>query len=286
MAVNYATKYADAALDQFKVGSYTAGVFGAKYDWTGAKTVAVFSNATASMNDYVRTGTARYGTMENLGNTVDTLEVDQERSFIGAIDGLDEMDTNGTLNAGSFLRQQINRVITPDIDSYAFDAIFDACPTAQISASAVMTSANAYTAFLTGNLALTNDLVPLSGRVAFVTGTFNNLLKLDSSYVKASDLAQRDIAYNGMVGMVDGVPIIMVPDGIMNGSGYNGGDNHVDFMIVHQDAIALPVKLADYTVLPKGTVANVFGDVVQGLVVYDCFVLDALNDGIYIHKHA
>jgi hypothetical protein len=75
----------------------------------------------------------------------------------------------------------------------------------------------------------------------------------------------------------------------MNGSGYNGADNHVDFMIVHKDAVAAPIKLADYyvhSVAAGNKAPGIHGDLIEGLVVYDCFLLDALNTGIYVHVHA
>lgn len=289
MAVNLATKYASDALDKFAIGSFTEGVFRAQYSWKGAKTVAVFSNATATMNDYVRTGSARYGTMEDLGNTVDSMEVDQERAFTGAIDGLDTDDTNGTLVAGAFLAQQIEQKIVPDVDSYRLDALFDACPTGQISSATAITSGNAYTEYLTGSEKLDELLVPQAGRVTFATPAYLNYLKLDDNFTKASDLAQDQILFKGQVGEIDGVPVVKVPSAILNGSAYNGADNHVDFMIVHRDAVAAPIKLADYYIhsAASGNKApGIHGDLVEGLVVYDCFLLDALNTGIYVHKHA
>jgi N4-gp56 family major capsid protein len=280
MAVNYATQYASEALDAFRIASVTEDVFSAKYSWKGSKTVSVFSNATATMNDYTRTGSARYGTMENLGNTVDALEVDKERSFTGAIDGLDQDDTGGTLAAGAFLAQQINRVVGPDVDGYRFAALFDACPTGQISTGVATTSATAYTNFLTASAALDEALVPKSGRVVFMTPAYLNLLKLDANYTKASDLAQSQLMFGGQVGMIDGTPVVMAPDAIVNGT----VDHHIDFILVHKDAVAAPIKLADYKVTqdPPG----IHGTLIEGLVVHDCFLLDALNDGIYIRKHA
>ena len=283
MTVNLATKYASQALDAFKIENPIDGLFQAKYDWSGNRSVVVFTNGTAAMNNYTRTGTARYGTMENFANTADTLTVTQARSFTMAIDNEDIVDTGNTANVGAFLRQQINRKIVPDVISYCLDALHDGAATE--SASAVITSANAFTEFQAGNLVVSNLLVPLDGRAAICTYTYLSKLRLDTNFVLASDMAQDQIKFKGQVGMCDGVPIIPVADGLMNDAAtYNGADNHVDFIIVHADAVAAPWKLEDYVIHDRPPGIN--GQLVEGLVVYDLFVLDALHDGVYAHVHA
>jgi hypothetical protein len=276
MATNYAERYANAALEAFALDSLT-NVFSAKYDWTDVKTVNVFTNATVAPSAY--TPSAGYGTPTLIGNSKDALTVTQDDFFSAVIDKLDMESTAGTMRAGEWLVTEIRQEVTPSIDEYVFDALWTACPSAQISASAAITSANAYSSFLTGNLALTNAKVPRGGRVAFASATFINTLKFDTNYVKASDLAQSEIVFNGMAGRCDGVPIIEVPDSMLNAT-----DHHMDFIIVHTSAVALPIKLADYQVIAQSEQYS--GSRVNGRVVYDCFLLDALNNGIYIHKHA
>jgi N4-gp56 family major capsid protein len=276
MAIEYATKYADAALNAFKLGSVTE-VFAAQYDWTGAKTVTVFTNATASMADYVPS--AGYGTPGLIGNTKDDMTVSKDRKFVGLLDRLDMESVNGTLRAGEWLAKQIREQVTPDVDKYRFLALHTACPSGQISASAAITSANAYTAFLTGNETLDEAEVPTAGRVAFVTPAVYNKLKLDANFVKASELAQSQIIFNGQIGEVDGVPIIKVPSSIMNAT-----DKHMDFIIVHTAAVAAPIKLADYQIVESSE--RYSGSLVNGRIAHDLFLLDTLNTGIYIHVHA
>jgi len=279
MAVEYAELFAPEMEQAFALGSLT-GVFTAKYDWTGAKTVKVSTITTLALSDYARTGTARFGTQGDVATTHQHLEVDKERSFTGFVDGLDKGDTMGALNAGAFLRAEVDEKVIPDVDAYVFAALYTACPTGQVSASAAITSANAYTTFLTGNQTLDEAKVPKPGRVCFATPQYLNSIKLDSNYVKASEMAQSQVIFNGQVGAIDGVPVVMVPASIMNAT-----DNHMDFIIVHTAAVARPIKLSYYNVSTNPAGIG-YGDLVEGLTVFDCFLLTAKNAGIYIHIHA
>jgi N4-gp56 family major capsid protein len=63
---------------------------------------------------------------------------------------------------------------------------------------------------LDGTAQLTDNKVPYSGRIAFVSTNFFKLIKQDNSFIKSGDMSQR-ITLNGEVGMIDGIPIIVVP---------------------------------------------------------------------------
>ena len=277
MAQNYAATYAPMAEEAFALGSLTS-VFSAKYNWTGVKTVNVFTNTAIAAAAYV--ASAGYGTPGLIANTVDDLVVAKDRKFVGLLDRLLADSTEGAASSAAWLGMETRQVVTPDIDAYRFGALFTACPTGQISATGAITSANAYTKFLTGQTMLDENAVPTVGRVAFCVPSFINLLKQDSNYVKASDLGQQ-IIINGQVGEIDGVPVVKVPSAShMN----KATDNHVEFMIVHKDAVAAPMKLEDVEIFE--TVPLYSGSLIQGRYVHDCFLLDAMNAAIYIPKHA
>ena len=277
MAQNYAATYAPIAEEAFALASLT-DVFGAKYDWTGVKTVNVFTNTTVAPSAYVpSTG---YGTPTLAANTVDDLVVAQDRKIPPTlIDRLLMDSTEGSISAAAWLGAEMRQQVVPDIDAYRFLALYTACPTGQISASAAITSANAYSTFLTGQSALDESKVPTVGRVAFCTPAYINSIKLDTNYVKASELAQNEIMFNGQVGAIDGVPVVKVPSSIMNAT-----DHHIDFIIVHTDAVAAPMKLQEVDIFE--TVPGWSGSQIQGRYIHDCFLLDAKNAGIYIHVHA
>ena len=72
MAINYASKYAQKIDEKFARESMTSAAVNNDYDFVGVKTVNVYSVPTAVMNDYSVSGTSRYGTPQEIENTVQT----------------------------------------------------------------------------------------------------------------------------------------------------------------------------------------------------------------------
>jgi hypothetical protein len=274
MAINYAEKYSSVVDEAFSLLSMTDKAVNKDYDFTGARTVHVYSLPTAPMNDYSATGANRYGTPGELQDNVQDLVLARKRSFTFTIDKTNAMDTpEGIRDAGKALARQIREVVIPEIDIYRLATIVaDAGGTAT---PAAITSANAYDKFLDGQNALLDAKVPIPGRVSYVSPTFYKSIKLDPSFMKASDLAQASII-NGQLGAVDGVPIIPVPSSYLPAN--------VEFLITHPIATTSPIKLADYKIHedPPG----IAGALVEGLVYYDAFVLSKKAKAIYIHSKA
>lgn len=270
MAINYAEKYSAKVDERFKLGSLVGATINKDYDFTGVKTVKVYSIDTAAMNDYSRTGTSRYGTPADLGDTVQELTISQDRGFTFIIDKGDESEQAGAKNAGAALRRQLDEVVIPEYDKYVIGKI---CAGAGKTATAAVT--NAYEAFLTGAEELDENKVPAIGRVALVTPAFLKKLKLDDAFVKNSDLGQQ-IVLTGQVGAVDGTPIIKVPASYFPAN--------VEFVITHPVATTAPVKLSEYRLHqdPPG----ISGNLAEGRTIYDAFVLNNKAGAIYVHKNA
>ena len=71
--INYAEKYAGAVDERFKTAAISAGFVNSDYDFEGVRTVKVYSVPTAPLNDYVMSGTSRYGTPDELQNDVQVM---------------------------------------------------------------------------------------------------------------------------------------------------------------------------------------------------------------------
>lgn len=272
MAINYASKYADKIDERFALGAVTTSAVNNDYDFIGVKTVNVYSIPTSAMNNYNANGTNRYGTPEELGNTVQELTLSQDRSFTFTIDRGNYNDTQMVNAAGTALQRQINEVITPELDKYRLSKM---AAEAGKTATLAVTSENAYDAFLDGTVELTNQRVPEEGRIAFVTASYYKLIKLDPSFIKQSDLSQQTVM-KGKIGEVDGIPLIIVPDSYL--------PENTAFIITHKSATVAPVKLSEYKIHDNPPGIN--GWLVEGRVYYDAFVLDNKAAAIYVHKTA
>lgn len=272
MAINYAEKYSAKIDEHFKKGAITAPAINNDYDFTGVQTVKVYSISTVAMGNYKRTGANRYGDPEELDDTVQELTLTRDRAFTFTIDRGNLEDQMMIKEAGKALQRQIDEVVIPEIDIYRLAQI---AAGAKGSATAAVTKTNAYSVFLDGMEKLTDELAPAGGRVAYVASSYYKLIKQDETFIKASDLAQ-DMLVKGQVGMIDGVPIIVVPASWM--------PENTAFIITNPSACCSPVKLAEYKVHDNPPGIN--GWLVEGRVYYDAFVLNNKKGAIYMHKTA
>jgi N4-gp56 family major capsid protein len=275
MAVNLASKYSAKIDERFKLQSFTEAVVNNNYDWDGVNSVTVYSVATAPMNNYTTTGTSRYGTAAELDNTTQTMVLTRDRSFTFSIDRKNYQDTQMVMEAGKSLRRQVDEVITPEIDIYRLGVMSAAGIAAGNTATAAITSSNAYSKFLDAGAALDEDKVPTVGRVAFVTPAFYNFIKLDPSFIKSTEIAQ-NMLIKGQVGELDGVKIVKVPSTYLPAN--------TGFLITHQIATVAPKKLEDYKTHDNPPGIN--GWLVEGRMRYDAFVLNNKANAIYVHKIA
>lgn len=284
MVMNYAEKYAGVVDERFTKGSFTDALVNQNFDWIGVQSVHVFSRNLATLNDYTASGANRYGTPDELENAEQEMTISQDKAFTYTIDMKTSQDTNGTMEAGATLAENISNVVIPEVDKYRLGKIIAGAPTAAnadnaISASHVIqkavTNANAFEEWLAAQEILDNDNAPAGGRIGVATPGFVNKLKLDDNFSKASDVAM-GMNIRGFVGMADGVPVISVP-----AKYFPAG---VDFVITNPIACVGPVKLSEYKI--HYDAPGISGALVEGRIRFDAFVLNKKAAAIVVHKAA
>lgn len=273
MATNFAEKYSAKVDERFSKASITDAAINKDYDFVGVNAVKIFSIETVALGNYQMEGTDRYGTPTELQDTVQTLILSQDKAFTFTLDKRNEDDSAGAKRAGAALRREVDEIIIPTIDKYRIAAMVEGA--GNETAAAAITADNAYSTFLDAQNLLMEDLVPTSGRFAYVSPTFFKAIKMDDAFIKASDMAQEMITM-GTVGAVDGVNIIPIPASYLPAG--------VEFLITHKSAMVSPVKLAEYKthIDPPG----INGTLVEGRIYYDAFVLKNKANAIVVHKNA
>lgn len=273
MAQNLAQKYSGDVDEVFRLASLTDVAVNHDYDWDGVNSINIYGVGTAPMTNYSRSGTNRYGSPQELGTDKTNYALSRDRSFTYTIDQRNRAESMDVTDAGKSLRRQIEVVITPEIDIYrlsSLDAAVNA-NSAYVNTGAT-SSSNAYSDFLAVNQRLSDLLVPLPGRVAFMTWGYYSLLK-QSNFVVASEIAQGD-RKSGDLGTVDGVKIVTVPSTYMPGN--------TNLVITQPVACTSPMVLTDYIIHDNAPGYN--GDLVEGRVVYDAFVLTHKVNAVSAHK--
>jgi N4-gp56 family major capsid protein len=271
MAINYAEKYEQNVAERFSAGAMTTPLVNNDYDWTGVNTVNVYSVPTVAMSDYEMSGTSRYGSPDELNAGVQTLTLRRDRAFTFTIDRRNFESNMMATEAGKALARQVDEVVIPEIERYR---IQEMCRnTGSASGTIPITPDNAYESFLEATTTLTDQNTPIGGRAAIITPGFYKSIKLDPSFLRSCDMGQ-DMLVKGQVGMVDGVPLILVPQ-----SYFPPG---ILFVLAHPSAVTAPIKLCEYKIHDNPPGIN--GWLVEGRIVYDAFVLASKAYGVYVHR--
>ena len=269
---NYASKYAKSVDERFHRESQAMLALNNDYKFTGVQTVQVYSLPVVAMKDYQRSGANRYGNPDDLSTNVQTLTVTRDRSFTFVIDKGDKIQSQMVSDAGKALSRQLREVCVPEFDTYVFKTLAEAAAQRGATASTAITKSNAYEMFLGGMEYLGNHNVPDKGRVCFCSYRFANLLKQDSAFMTYGDKTQEKLA-KGVIGEVDGCRIVKVPASRLPAG--------TAFIITHPMAATAPKQLEDYKI--HDNPPGISGWLVEGRLIYDCFVLNEKADAIYCH---
>ncbi len=277
MAINLVTKFLPYVDEIFTTESKKSILTNNDYSWTGAHTIKVYKISTAPMNDYDRAGTgsgstgSRYGSVSSLNATTEEFTLTKDRSFTFAIDKLDNDETLAQLAGASALARQQREIIIPEVDKYVYGVMTTKAGTKPEAVA--LTAENIYTKIIEANQALDDAEVFEANRVLVVTPAIYLLLKQCKDITMETDIGN-DMRLKGVVSMLDGLTVVKVPASRLPAK--------FGFMIAHPCATVAPVKLEDYKIHqdPPG----ISGDLVEGRICYDAFVLDNKKKAIYYQE--
>ena len=273
--VNLASRYSAKVDERFAIASQAALALNQDYRFAGVRTVNVYSIPVVPLNDYTRSGQFRYGNPTDLENSLQELTVTRDRAFSFIIDRADRNQTQMSMDAGRALSREIREVVVPEYDAYVFRKMALTACANNNTASATATKANAYELFLNAQEALGDANVPDSGRVCFCSYKFANLLKQDPAFMRYGDLSQLMLT-KGVMGEVDGTRIVKVPASRL--------PTGAAFILTHPVAACAPKQLEDYKI--HDNPPGISGWLVEGRVLYDCFILNEKANAIWYHGAA
>lgn len=273
MAVELVEKYLPYVDEQFTTESKKEILTNNDFVFEGAHSVKIYKVSTGAMNDYGRKGPeegnwSRYGKVESLNATTQRMELKKDRSFTFAIDALDTDETGDSLAAASALARQMREVVIPEVDTYVLNAMCTLAGTKP--AAKQLTNENIYTEIITANKLMDDAEVPENGRILVVTPDTYLLMKQCKDIVMDTDVGN-DMRLRGIISNLDGLRTLKVPAARL--------PEEFGFMIAHPCATVAPTKLESYKTHDNPPGIN--GDLVEGRIVYDAFVLDNKKKAIY-----
>lgn len=272
MAINLVTKFTDHVDELFTAESKKSLLTNNDYDWTGAHTIKVHKVNTVSMNDYDRAGTgkntSRFGVLGKVENELEEFTLRKDRSFTFVIDKMDKDETGGVLSGASALARQQREIIIPEVDQYVYAEMAANAGTKVVDVT--LTESNIYDEIIKGTEHLDDEDVPDTGRVLTVVPEVYRMMKKCPDLSLDCDVTEKQ-RLSGVIAMVDGMDVVKISKKRMPAK--------AGFMISHPVATVAPTKLEDYRVHqdPPG----ISGELVEGRIVYDAFVLDNKKKAIY-----
>lgn len=273
MAINLATKYSDKVVDKFYQESLIAGKSSREYSWDGVKSIQVQTITTVEPGDYSRTGTSRYGTPTEVQDTQQLLTLTQDKSVALTIDKGNNTEQMQIKAAGKVLALEMREQFIPMIDKYAFTKwVAGAGVTAK---DGTLTKSNIVEKIFAANASFINNSVPMNEVYLYIPASKYNMVRLSPEFVGVDNLAEK-ILTKGVVGEIAGFKVVPTPDAYFAST--------VNFLVCNKNSVLCPLKLEDAHI--KQDPPGISGHLLEIRKIYDAFVLETKNKGVYVSTTA
>jgi len=270
--VNLTTKYSSLIAERFKGQSITDAYAGKKYDFDGAQGIVVYTVEKVTLGNYSRTANSgRFGTVNELGDTIQTLTMGQDKAFTFSIDHGNAEDQFNIKHCNEQLKSNWDEVCTPAIDMYRLKTWANGAGLGLTNGTA-LTNTTVMRAIMTASSTMNNKLVPKKNRVLLIAESIYIETKLSTEIIGIDSLGEEAIK-NGVVGRIDGMDVVPVIDSYLPAG--------VNFIIKYKDATVDPMKLK--TLRVQKNPIGFDADVGECRFYHDSFVLDAKVNGIFVH---
>lgn len=268
-SINLATKYSSKLDQLFTAGSYTDRYINKKYDFSGAKTVEVYTVTTVDPTNYDRTNTGdRFGGNNELEDVITAYTISNDKSFKIAIDDGNYEQQALAKKAGEVMRAEMEEKVIPMIDANRLNKA--AIGAAAVSQYYSPTANKPYEDVLKMSAALDESKAPQSGRVLWVTPAFYNLIKGEiTTQVLASGYNDKLVG-RGFVGELDGTPVVKVPSSYF--------PTNTSAIMVHRDALLGVDQIKTTRIITDSELVD--GKVLVGRFIFDSFILNGKKKAV------
>ena len=275
---NYATDVLGKIDERFYLESKTNSIVnnGIELEFAGINGVIIYDMDVVPENNYVRSGTMRYGELVELGNGVQQFNLTQDKSFSISIDRGNREDSKMVPAIDNAVDRQVREVSIPTTDTYRLGVVVAYAVANSQVATAALTSSNVFQKILDQRAALQNAKVGLGDMVVYVTPTVEAYLWLDTTFKTASDRATADRA-TGVIGTVMGMTIVTVPESYLPAN--------TGFVILSRKVLVSPTKFNEIKT-GDGFPFGISGMVAFGRRYYDAFIPKNKGVAIRVHKIA
>lgn len=285
MAVTYATDVLGKIDERFYLESVTKDIInnGVQLEFSnGNNAVTIYTVSVVAENDYVRSGTMRFGALVEVGNSTQTFVLSQDKSFAISVDRGNRDDAKMVNDIDEAVKRQVREVSVPNTDIYRLGILTSYAVANSQSATAALSSSNVFNKVLDQRAALIEAKVvsQVAGKetsmALYITPTVESYLWLDTTFKAACDRSTANKA-TGQLGTVMGMDVYVVPSTYFVAN--------FGFMIVAKNLLVAPTKFNSVRT-GEGFPFGIDGWVGFGRRYYDAFLLANKGAGVRLHKIA
>lgn len=279
MAQNYSAAHLKVLDERYHLKSKTDLIVnkGIRLDFNGKNSVTIYNVDVVAENDYVRSGTNRFGALVELGTGTQTFTLSQDKAFTFTIDRGNYEDSQMVTEVAKAVKRQQDEISTPATDIYRLGVLsaYAIANTQGVIGGTAVAYNTIYQLILAQQAAMSEAKVPEDGRVLFITPTNYNLLKRDPEFIKDCDTSAKDLK-KGILGEVDGLTIVKLPSSYFVAK--------FEFLIVKDDLLVSPMKFNSVRTLDD--VQGIDGWIAEGRRYYDAFVPTQKAVGLRVYTKA
>ena len=166
MSINLFEKFSPKLDERYKLASRTDAACGNDFEWEGVNAIKVLTLMNPTLNDYVASGTNRFGTPTEVQDEAAVYALTKKRSFANTFDVTNVQDQGFVKKAVMYLKQVWDEVYVPEIDKYRLQRWANGAGTVEVNATA-RTKGTVVEAMLTAQAALDDLGVPHENRFIF-----------------------------------------------------------------------------------------------------------------------
>lgn len=275
---NYATEVLDLIDERFYVESKTNAIVnnGMEMSFGSVNIVTIYNVDVVPENDYIRSGTMRYGQLIELGDGVQSFILSQDKSFAISIDRGNREDSKMVLAIDEAVDRQVREVSVPTVDIYRLSILAAYAVANSQSLVLAITASNAFSSILTQRAALQDAKVNLDDIVVYVTPAVEAFLWLDPLFKTACNQSNEDRS-TGVIGTVMGMTIVTCPTSYYIAN--------FGFMLVSKKVLVAPTKFTEIKT-GDGFPFGISGMVAFGRRYYDAFIPTNKGPAIRLQKIA
>ena len=267
MAIQLADKYSKKIVEKFYTDSVILGKTSQEYDWDGVRSVNVWSITSVAPTSYTRTGSARYGSVNEVQDTYQTMTITQDKAVALSVDKGNNTQQMLIKNAGKVMAIELREQFIPMFDKYVLSVMKTGAGTSHTNAS--LTKSTIVEAIGQHVTDLLNAETDPKDAYCVIGATLFGKLVLAPEFLNLEQLGTKALD-KGVVGQVRGLNIVPVPDSYLPAN--------TNFITFKKQCVVAPTQIKDAKIHqdPPG----ISGALLEIRWLYDAFVLTAKNKGV------